>query len=139
MRVEVKKKRRHFCNCAFLFSGGDTNIPKAKLFGMDVNGGLTRKTKLLRNENESPLSHLSRYFGTSHSHKRKSLVIKCEFGFGFECEGKRKSAVTFVTALFFLVDRNIDPPRRTNLIWEGLLIITSLNEQTHVQFSRFEF
>jgi hypothetical protein len=28
-------------------------------------------------------------------------VIKCEFG--FECEGKRKSAVTFVTALFFLV------------------------------------
>ena len=28
-------------------------------------------------------------------------VIKCEFG--FECEGKRKSAITFVTALFFLV------------------------------------
>jgi hypothetical protein len=36
----------------------------------------------------------------------------------------------------FLVDRNIE---LSNLIWEGLLIITSLNEQTHVQFSRFEF
>ena len=44
-----KKKRGQFRNCAFLFSSGDTNISKAKLFGMDVKRGLTKKTKLLRN------------------------------------------------------------------------------------------
>jgi hypothetical protein len=37
-----------------------------------------------------------------------------------ESEGKRKSALTFVTAHFFLVERSIYPPGRTNLIWEGL-------------------
>jgi hypothetical protein len=35
----------------------------------------------------------------------------------FESEVKRKSAVTFVTALFFLVERSIE---LSNLIWEGL-------------------
>ena len=42
----------------------------------------------------------------------------------------------------FLVDRNIELSNldalfdrsRQSLIWEGLLIITSLNEQTHDQF-----
>jgi hypothetical protein len=55
-----------------------------------------------------------------------------------ESEGKRKSAITCVTALFFLVERSIDPPRRTNLdditdmsrrslIYVGLEQIESIN------------
>ena len=44
---ELEGKRKSavtFVTALFLFSSGDTNIPKAMLFGMDVKGGLTMKS-----------------------------------------------------------------------------------------------
>ena len=93
-----------------------------------------KKNRLLRNENESSLSQYTLVPIFRDPLKKKRLLKSVRKR--VRARVKRKSAVTFVTALFFLVDRNIE---LSNLIWEGLLIITSLNEQTHVQFSRFEF
>ena len=59
-----------------------------------------KKNRLLRNENESSLSQYT-CPDISGPTQKKALVKKCEKE--SESEGKKKSAVTFVTALFFLV------------------------------------
>jgi hypothetical protein len=85
-----------------------------------------KKNRLLRNENESSLSQYTLVPIFRDPLKKKRLLKSVRKR--VRARVKRKSAVTFVTALFFLVDRNIE---LSNLIWNGLAQITDQFKKNH--------
>ena len=75
------------------------------------------------------------YYWDSSDLETKLKLQKTVFPKGLVRALLRK-AQTATRSSLFLVDKNIE---LSNLIWEGLLIITSLNEQTHDQFYHLWF